>query len=202
MDSLFAYDEYGKFDHEMYSIIDHKNINEKALQQDWRFHKTRYKITISWKYLYGNMITPSPEFYLYFRRGHKYILHGKYIEVSELIKKNCECGCDLLYEFVMQKMPYTTTNQDKLALIASILKSDMKLDNKFWDFVPTPLPGLQRHLYLMNSGDRNKMIAYMTKRARHNLEERYSIIYSYIQDRSLLLEPEIIDKIILRSFKR
>lgn len=130
MDSLFAYDEYGKFDHEMYSIIDYENINQKALEQRWRLHKTRYKITISWKYLQGDMITPSPEFNVYSRYGNKYRLDGKYIGVSELIRKNCECDCDLLYEFVIQKMPYTTTNQDKLALIASILKSNMKLDNK------------------------------------------------------------------------
>jgi len=65
-----------------------------------------------------------------------------------------------------------------------------------------PAPGIERHLYDMPFKAQNKMLLFLTEEARYNLEERYSIIYSYNRDRLFLLEPEIINKIVLRSFKR
>ena len=122
---------------------------------------------------------------------------GYYIGVRELAQHRL----DLLYSDIIPTVFRFFSNYDKVCLFVSILESGVELTEELWEYIPTPLPKIERYLYLMTQEVRHKMAKYLTRKARNKIKERYRLFGLYLKARNISLEREIIDTIVLKSLK-
>lgn len=92
-----------------------------------------------------------------------------------------------------------TYDTHKLELITCIIRTDVELQNSFWNFIPRPLPGVEGIFISLNSDMKNMMYHYLTIKSKKKIRNMYMAIGMYTRVRNIRLEPEIVDRIILSS---
>ena len=88
----------------------------------------------------------------------------------------------------------------KNVLISHILSSDYSVRDEFWDFVPKPIQYIERYLHSILPKYRSRIAEYhMTRKSLAHLQSTYISIGLYLKKKNIILEPEIINAIILNS---
>jgi len=119
-----------------------------------------------------------------------------------------------IYPYLLYEPIYTSSESKKsvldyfsfapntviLQLVRCLMKHENLLDS-FWEFIPRPLIGLECYLHEMTPDIRNKMFVHLIRKSRHKLKERYLLLGYYFRSINIIMEPEIIDRIVLRSLK-
>ncbi|ABT15211.1 hypothetical protein NY2A_B812R [Paramecium bursaria Chlorella virus NY2A] len=92
--------------------------------------------------------------------------------------------------------------KEKCTFVTKVLMMCDHVEEEFWDFVPDPLPGIEKYLhmiYVKNKQNFHRILQYVTKKVREDLIQKYIILHDFYASKDIHLEKEISNDIVLRS---
>ncbi|ABU44273.1 hypothetical protein AR158_C728R [Paramecium bursaria Chlorella virus AR158] len=94
------------------------------------------------------------------------------------------------------------TLKEKCAFISKVMMICDHLRDEFWNFIPKPLPGVEKYLHTIFINNKNhfyRIVQHTTKKVREDLIQKYKILHVFYAIKDIHLEREIINDIVLRS---
>ena len=121
-----------------------------------------------------------------------------------MVHKNLEVYPHLLYEpmscgMTILDMFSRASDKSKGDFVASVIKSKARLLDAFWDFIPTPLIGLENHMCDMNRETKGKLFQFLTRKTKRMIRDRHFMLEAYYRSRKLSMERDVADTILWRS---
>ena len=131
---------------------------------------------------------------------------GFYHDVG-LVTKNLQVYPHLLYETTpggisVLDMFSRASNKSKGDLVVSVIKSKAQLLDAFWNFIPTPLPGLENYMHDLDRANREKLLYFLTLKTKRLVRDRHFMLETYYGSRNLTMERDVADTILWRSIMR